>query len=98
MLTRATGSKSKTLIASFGDLISFSVVGGAHISGSGSLTPGTGPSAKAGRLPAKSGLADRNFRNWRRLVARSNGMAILPGRPRKDRSTRHAGRERRGAE
>src|ERR1043166_9221330 len=92
MLTRATGSKSKTLIASFGDLISLSMVNGAHINGSGSRTPGSGLSANAGRVPANSGLADRDFRNWRRLVARSTSMAILPDNSAcgKDRPTQDA--------
>src|SRR6185436_9843905 len=85
MFTRATGSKSKTLIASFGLLIRFSVLSGAHMMGSGSLVPAAGPSAACALL-AKSGLAARNCRKRRRLAAWSMRMisplddiASLPG-------------------
>src|SRR5215475_9716377 len=91
MFTRATGSKSKTLIASFGLLIRSSVLSGAQMIGSGSLEGAVGPSAaKAERPPqAYNGLPARNCRNRRRLadgsigddMADSSRVMRRPGRP-----------------
>src|SRR5262245_35679269 len=83
MFTRATGSKSKTLIASFGLLIRSSVLSGAQMIGSGSLEGAVGPSAAKAEKPpqAYNGLPARNRRNLRRLADGSIGdMAdLLPG-------------------
>src|SRR4051794_40841757 len=75
MFFAATGSKSKTLIASFGEAISLSSVRGAHCIGSGSRD-GVSLAMAAKSVPASSGLAARNCRKRRRLVAVSSiGMA-----------------------
>src|SRR5215510_12371462 len=84
MFTRATGSKSKTLIASFGLLIRSSALSGAQMIGSGSLEGAVGPSAAKAEKPppAYNGLPARNRRNRRRLADGSIGddMAdLLPG-------------------
>jgi hypothetical protein len=63
---RATGSKSKTLIASFGLLIS-SRSAGAQIIGSGSLDGASIPQTSIAP-EATSGLAARYCRNLRRLA------------------------------
>src|SRR5262245_13363570 len=74
-----TGSKSKTLMASLGSLISRSRVRGAHTMGSGSRF-GVSDAAQAARsVPASSGLAARNCRNFRRLaVCLSSDIGTLP--------------------
>src|SRR5258708_14416488 len=68
MFFAATGSKSKMLMASFGELISLSRARGAQIMGSGSRD-GVSAAMAARSDAARSGLAARNCRNLRRLVA-----------------------------
>src|SRR5438132_12902346 len=71
MFFAATSSKSKMLMASFGDLISLSSVRGAQIMGSGSRD-GVSAAMAARSDAARSGLAARNCRNLRRLVTWSS--------------------------
>src|ERR1700720_1984949 len=68
MFFAATGSKSNMLMASFGDAISLSILRGAQIMGSGSRD-GVSAAMAARSDAARSGLAARNCRNLRRLVA-----------------------------
>src|SRR4030095_10104580 len=69
MFSRATGSKSKTLIASFGEAMRSSIVIDPHMIGSGSLEGASSPSAAAPASPgqASRGLPETNFRKRRRL-------------------------------
>src|SRR5438045_337594 len=71
MFFAATGSKSNMLMASFGDVISLSILRGAQIMGSGSRD-GVSAAMAARSDVASSGLAARNCRNLRRLVAWSS--------------------------
>src|SRR4029077_14123691 len=66
---RQTGSKSNTLMASFGRSINPVLPGGAQIIGSGSFEGASMPQA-ASEGDAKSGLPARYCRKRRRLVAR----------------------------
>src|SRR5438132_12829026 len=78
MFFAATSSKSKMLMASFGDLISLSSVRGAQIIGSGSRD-GVSAAMAARSDAARSGLAARNCRNLRRLVIWSSiGITSIP--------------------
>src|SRR4030095_9858655 len=69
MFSRATGSKSKTLIASFGEAMRSSIVIDPHMIGSGSLEGASSPSAAAPASPGQAGrgLPETNFRKRRRL-------------------------------
>src|SRR5882672_2489358 len=71
MFFAATGSKSNMLMASFGEEISLSMLRGAQIMGSGSRD-GVSAAMAARSDAARSGLAARNCRNLRRLVAWSS--------------------------
>ena len=64
----ATGSKSKTLIASLGLEMSLSRARGAHTIGSG-RRPGASFAKAARSEAANKGLAARNCRNLRRLAS-----------------------------
>src|SRR5712671_4520714 len=72
-----TGSKSKTLMASFGSLIRVPKSRDAHGSGSGSREGTEASCAEAGPPPwVSNGLAAKNWRNRRRLVDRSDRGSI----------------------
>src|SRR5262245_16698885 len=78
---RITGSKSKTLIASFGSLISHDGSCGDHVSGSGNLSFGSSTCASAApETPARNGLPATNCMKRRRLMdgSRCDGMTYLP--------------------